>query len=73
MTQITVKELATILQEEVREGNGNKVIVVADDPEGNGYHGLFFGITSDKEDLEAVRDYIYDSVTDDPDKFVILG
>lgn len=42
--QMTVKQLLKLCQEEVNKGNGDKFIVVADDNEGNGYHGMFLWI-----------------------------
>ena len=35
--QMTVKQLLKLCQEEVKKGNGDKFIVVADDNEGNVY------------------------------------
>ena len=76
MKQLTVLNLFKLLEEEVRNGNGNKVIVVADDNEGNAFHGLFYGITSElndiKENIENSNG-IYDSQERDLKKIVILG
>ena len=41
MSQITVKELYKLCKQEIDEGKGNRMIVVADDNEGNGFHGMF--------------------------------
>ena len=76
MTQLTIKDLYRNLADEIKKGNGDKVIVVADDNEGNAFHGLFFGITSDVNDIKEAVEYsngIYDSVEKDPQKIVILG
>lgn len=76
MSQLTVKELYTILYKEMTKGNGDKKIVVADDNEGNSFHGLFYGITSDPDDIkENVENSngIYDSQEKDLNKIVILG
>ena len=76
MKQLTVLNLFKLLEEEVRNGNGNKVIVVADDNEGNSYHGLFYGITSEPNDIKENIDNsngIYDSQEKDLNKIVILG
>lgn len=76
MEQLTVLDLFKALEAEVRNGNGNKLIVVADDNEGNGFHGLFFGITSEESDIREAIDVsngIYDSTSKDPKKIVILG
>ena len=54
MKQLTVKQLYLLLAEEVKNGNGDKTIVVADDNEGNAYHGLFYGITSEVKSIDVV-------------------
>ena len=76
MKQLTVKQLYLLLAEEVKNGNGDKTIVVADDNEGNAYHGLFYGITSEvndiKENIENSNG-IYDSQERDLNKIVLLG
>lgn len=68
--QMTVKQLYALCAEQIKKGNGNKTIVVGDDNEGNGYHGMFFGFTEDV--AEFVGD-IYDSVSNDPKEIIILG
>jgi hypothetical protein len=78
--QMTVKQLLKLCQEEVKKGNGNKFIVVADDNEGNGYHGMFYGF-SDAMEMEAdlqeygdsIENQIYDSCYTKPEEIIILG
>ena len=78
--QMTVKQLLKLCQEEVKKGNGDKFIVVADDNEGNGYHGMFYGF-SDAMEMEAdlqqygdsVENQIYDSCHTKPEEIIILG
>ena len=75
-SQITVKQLYEMAKQEVLKGNGNKKIIVADDTEGNGYHGMFFGFTSKLIDVkEAIEcsNGVYDSETENPHEMVILG
>jgi hypothetical protein len=76
MAQMTVKELYLELTEEIKKGNGNKCIVIADDNEGNSYHGMFYGVTSDpkmvRENIECSNG-LYDSAVEDYNKIVILG
>lgn len=74
MKQLTVKDLLKICQKAVKEGYGDKTIVVADDNEGNGYHGLFYSFTPIQEsDKEYFQGMIYDSQETDLDKIIILG
>lgn len=70
MNQITVKELLELCKQAVKEGHGAKHIVISDDNEGNGYHGMFFGFTPLTEDFDEV---IYDSRTSSPCDTIILG
>lgn len=70
---ITVKQLLEACKKQVEKGNGNKVILVGDDNEGNGYHGLGFLFTDDKEFIEEIIDDVYDTSETDPKKLIILG
>lgn len=72
--QITVSQLARLCRIEVNKGNGDKKIVISDDNEGNGYHGLFFGFAPTKGTFEGeYAPYLYDVQGDNYDEFVILG
>lgn len=70
MEQLTVKDLRKFCEQEIKAGNGDKLIVVSDDNEGNGFHGLFYGFTPCTEDYDG---YIYDSTTNDIKKLIALG
>jgi hypothetical protein len=73
---MTVKELYLELAEEMKKGNGDKCLVVADDNEGNSYHGMFYGVTSDpkmvRENIECSNG-LYDCRETNYDNIVILG
>lgn len=69
MEQMTVKALMEFCKEQIEAGNGDKMIVVADDNEGNGYHGLFYQFTEADDFVDA----IYDSKSTDPNKIIVLG
>ena len=71
---MTVKALLKFCQQEIKNGNGNKKIVISDDNEGNGFHGLFYGFTTldTDNDKDAFRNDIYDS-EDDLEQLIILG
>lgn len=71
MEQMTIKELSVITAYLVKKGYGDRKIVISDDNEGNGYHGLCFGF--DVENVDEYVDLIYDSTTYDADKLAILG
>lgn len=70
MQQLTVKDLHAICLAEIKKGNANKNIVISDDSEGNGYHGLFYGFTAVDE---SFVDDIYESNTNSPNNTIILG
>ena len=68
--QMTVKDLALLCIEEVKKGNGDKNIVLSDDNEGNGYHGMFYGFS---EVDDYFSEQIYDSHTKSAGDTIILG
>ena len=75
-SQLTVKVLYELIQKEMLKGNGDKKIVLADDTEGNGYHGMFFAFTSKPSEVKECLEYsngVYDSETENPNEIVILG
>jgi len=51
----------------------DRKIVISNDNEGNGFHGMFYEITYEHDDLISFKDCINDSCETDPDKIVILG
>ena len=76
MEQLTINQLAKLINKEIAKGNGNKKIIISDDVEGNGYHGLWYGFTSKESDIKEIIEYcngISDSEKEDPNEIVILG
>lgn len=74
MGQLTINDLYKLITKEMAKGNGNKKIVISDDNEGNGYHGLFYGFTTDEKTIKDLS--LFCSVCDteqDLSKIVILG
>lgn len=74
MDQITVEQLFLACAREIEKGNGKKNIVISDDNEGNGFHGLICGFSplTDPDGNLAVEN-IYDSQTCSPEDTIILG
>lgn len=75
---ITVKELRDLLDKHVRAGRGERQIVISDDNEGNGFHGLFYepifvSKTASQQDKTYYKDLIHDSCTYELDDIVFLG
>lgn len=71
MKQLRVKDLKKFVDKAIDNGYGDRYIVISDDNEGNGYHGLFFQFSTEK--LEDYVDYITDSKTYNPKEFIVLG
>jgi len=44
---VTVKELLELCKEQVAKGNGDKIILLSNDDEGNGYHEMIYHFTED--------------------------
>ena len=42
---LTINDLAELVNEEIKKGNGTKKVMLSNDDEGNGYHGLYFAFT----------------------------
>lgn len=70
MEQMTIEKLYELCKMQVQAGNSKKKIVISDDNEGNGYHGLFYGFTPVTEEF---KDDIYDNLGELPDGTIILG
>ena len=74
MAQLTLNDLKKQVDKAVKEGHGDKYVVISDDNEGNGFHGLFFGVTTlSKEDWEFYEEANYDSIVRDYRYLVIVG
>ena len=67
---ITVNKLKILCEEQIKKGNGNKVIMTSDDDEGNGYHYMWYDFTEAKELL--TQDEIVDSIAS-LENTIILG
>lgn len=57
---LTIKELAKVCQDEIKRGNGDNVIMLSDDDEGNGYHYCWYSFTTPAELLDGLEDYDMD-------------
>lgn len=68
--QLTVTELRKALQKAEKEGLGDRLLVTSDDEEGNGLHGIWYGVTK-CEKLAGIA--ICDSSTEDVTKLVCIG
>ena len=71
MKPLTVKELFKECEKEIKRGNGNKVIMLSDDDEGNGYHYCWYSF-SDIEDFTYYDFDINEKIAKKEDT-IILG
>lgn len=72
--QMTVKNLYDELRRVINAGHGNKKVVIANDNEGNGYHGMLCGVIDDPEEVEiSIEAGIDDSEETNPNHIVIIG
>lgn len=54
---LTVKDLLKACQKEIERGNGDNVIMLSNDDEGNGYHYCWYSFTTPTELLDGFEDY----------------
>ena len=80
MKQLTVYELYNCLARAIKEGYGDKKVIVADDNEGNSYHGMYYGLTYKEDEVancldeEILGATVYDLEEDtNIDELVIIG
>lgn len=60
MEPLKLKDLYKAIQEQILKGNGDKVVMLSNDDEGNGYHYLWYAFITGKE--MEVDDYFQMSV-----------
>jgi hypothetical protein len=70
MKQIKLKDLYEACKKQMEKGNGDKTLVVANDNEGNEYHGMFFTISACDE---SWRNLIIDSQVTEPSDLLVVG
>jgi len=70
MKPITVKVLKQLCENQIKLGNGDKVIMISQDDEGNSYHYLWYEFSTIEQAL--AEDYIDESIASKDDT-IILG
>lgn len=55
MRALTVKDLMKECVREIKNGNGDKTIMISSDDEGNSYHYLWYAFTPMKKMEEPIR------------------
>jgi len=51
---LTVKELADACNKQIAKGNGDRVIMISNDDEGNGYHYLWYEFQTPEEITQSM-------------------
>lgn len=69
MEPLTIKELLELCKKEVEKGNGNKVIMTANDDEGNGYHYMYYPFS--KVEMAGAEPFINTEVASKEDTIVL--
>lgn len=74
MKPITVKQLFKECANQIEKGNADKVIMISQDDEGNGYHYLWYSFsTPDEVLIEGYNDYVIDGEVAKKEDTIILG
>lgn len=74
MEQIKLKDLYQACKRLMKEGHGEKSLVLSDDNEGNGYHGMFFTLTViTPENKDGFIGLINDNTESDLKNIIIVG
>lgn len=73
MNGLTVKQLAKFCLEQIKKGNGDKVIQITQDDEGNGYHTLFYQFTDNLDEIRECEEFgmFHDRI--DVNNTILLG
>lgn len=71
---LTLKELKEQVDEAVAAGYGDKMILISNDDEGNGFHMVWYDLCVDQENIKACVDVSFAEIGDrDLKDFVMLG
>ena len=73
MNGITVKVLYELIKEQIKNGNGNKTVLISRDDEGNGFHTLFYGFEDELSTISEYHSYGIIDCEDALENIVLLG
>lgn len=69
---LTVKDLYEACKKQIENGNGDKIVLVTNDEEANGYHALFYQFTDDANEIKQIYDYdMFDDCK--PENALLIG
>jgi len=70
---ITVKMLYEFCNEQIKQGNGDKTVLISKDDEGNEYHPLYYEFLSDTKEIEDLIEIDIVPNGTNPNEVVLLG
>ena len=74
MRQMKLKDFFLQCKKLMNKGLGDKTLIVSNDNEGNGYHGMFYTLTDvTEEDAKYYEGLVYDSIEEDLTNCIIVG
>jgi hypothetical protein len=74
MQQMKLKDLYKACQKLMKEGKGEKTLILSDDNEGNGYHGMFYTLTEiSDEDAKYYQGCVYDTNEEEVTNCIVVG
>ncbi len=73
MSGITVRTLTQLVLAQMKKGNGDKIVLISCDDEGNGFHTLFYGFTDKISDIKDYKEYGLFHDDNDAKDVVLLG
>lgn len=73
MAEMTIRTLVSFCLEQMKNGNGDKKILISNDDEGNGYHGLYYAFTEANEMGLSEFEIPYGVKVSELSDYVILG
>ena len=53
---ITVKMLSEFCDDAISKGLGNRKVLISRDDEGNDFHALYYGFTTDQENIQLIAE-----------------
>ena len=73
MEVLTVRTLKALCERAIKEGFGDKKILITSDDEGNEYHALWNGFTTNSEEIEGCKEAGLFHDDFDTEEVVLLG
>lgn len=69
MEEMTIKRLYILCEQQMKMGNGDKVIMTADDDEGNGYHYIYYDFSTIEE--AGAEEFVNENIARKEDTIVL--